>query len=309
MSRPWWLLLLCAGLLPAQSAAERKPAFTVADDLQYAEGIAAEARRNRLDLYLPADQGGKKVPLAMFVHGGAWMGGSKDMYQWIGAAFASNGIACAVINYRLSPRDQHPAHVEDCARAFTFLDSKAAEHGCDAERMFLIGHSAGAHLISLLALDPTWLRAAGAADGAVKGCIPLSGPMDVRETGIRDPYFGGMPVYEGIFGRDAAVRAKASPIVLVRKEQAAKQPPLLLFWAEHDFAGIDISNRLMLARLREVDAPAEGKELLGENHVGYLFRIGRQRDVILPDVLAFMRKRCAELDAAAAKKTSAERER
>ncbi len=294
-----WLaaLLLATAALPAQTStptpapaptpAPPAPAFSVEDDLQYAEGFSADARRNRLDLYLPQRAADAPLlPLVMFVHGGAWIGGSKEQHRHVGRAIARQGVACAVINYRLTPMVQHPAHVQDCARALVFLHGIARRHGCDPDRIFLMGHSAGGHLISLLSLDPSWLQQAGAQKGLVKGCIPLSGPMDVRP-----PLFA----FDGIFGRDPEVRAKASPLTLPDRATAAALPPMFLLWAQRDMAGLGEQNEQMVARLREVGAPFRHQVLPGEGHVSYLLRIGTPRDVVTGPALAFVRERCETL--------------
>ena len=189
--------LLFCGLPPGQDAgagalganvppATARPAVTVHEDLQYAEGFAREPRRNRLDLYLPdvrsaaAREGATKPPLLMFVHGGTWSGGSKDRYAALGTGFANAGIACAVINTQQHPFASPPAMVDDCAHALGWLREHGPEYGFCGDALFLMGHSSGAHLVSCLALDGERLRAAGVPRRAVRGAIGLSGIYDVR---------------------------------------------------------------------------------------------------------------------------------
>jgi hypothetical protein len=96
----------------------------------------------------------------MFVHGGGFTVGIKDQYAFVGQVFAANGIATAVINYRLSPKTSYPGHVQDVARAFAWLRAHVAEYGGGAERIFVSGHSAGATLVAMRS-DPAHLMTSG----------------------------------------------------------------------------------------------------------------------------------------------------
>src|SRR5262245_58479296 len=91
----------------------------VIKDQAYCDGKEADPIKHKLDLYLPKDV--KDYPVMMFVHGGSWKSGNKEMYGVLGALFARNGIGTAIINYRLSTGDKpakHPDHITDVARAF-----------------------------------------------------------------------------------------------------------------------------------------------------------------------------------------------
>ncbi len=125
-------------------------------DVAYYEGADADAKKHKLDLYLPVSD--KPFPVAMWIHGGGWVLGDRSMYGALGRRLAERGIGCAVISYRLSPGVKHPEHVKDCARAFAWLHANAKTHGGDPDRLFVSGQSAGGHLSALLALDRTYLN-------------------------------------------------------------------------------------------------------------------------------------------------------
>src|ERR1043165_7914575 len=95
----------------------------VRTNLTYYSGEGADKYRHRLDLYLP--KGKRDVPMMMFVHGGGFTVGIKDQYAFVGQVLAANGIATAVISYRLSPKTSYPGHVQDVARAFAWLRGQA----------------------------------------------------------------------------------------------------------------------------------------------------------------------------------------
>src|SRR5262249_4670874 len=142
-------------------------------DVPYYEGKDADAVRHKLDLYLP--KGHKNYPVLFFVHGGAWRSGKKELYAPLGNLIARHGIGCVVINYRLSPSVQHPAHIQDVARAFAWTQRHIGKHGGRADQLFISGHSAGGHLVALLATAPSYLKGEKLELSHIKGVIALSG--------------------------------------------------------------------------------------------------------------------------------------
>ena len=221
--------------------------------------------RHRLDLYLPRGQ--TDCPVAMLVHGGGWQLGDKNscgLYASVGEFFARNGIAAVLPNYRLSPKVKHPEHVKDVARAFAWTRENLAEYGGRVDRLFLVGHSAGGHLVSLLTTDPAYLAAHQLTDSAIAGvisvsgvyCIPpgkssgrLGGPTaDAFRLDQVFPFkapssefcqlpiwpFPGLPLqldpYSRVFGDDPKVRCNASPIFHARRGL----PPFLIAHAEDE---------------------------------------------------------------------------
>src|SRR6516164_2426591 len=108
--------------------------------------------RQVLDVLRPKNLDNR--PVVLFVHGGAWMIGDKNplgLYRGFGRFLARHGIVAVMINHRLSPAVKHPEHVKDVARAFAWTRRHIKEYGGDPDRIFLCGHSAGGHLVSLLA--------------------------------------------------------------------------------------------------------------------------------------------------------------
>src|SRR5205823_5671892 len=105
-----------------------------------------------------------------FVHGGAWRNGDKSgilgVYSALGRFLVRHGLGAVIINYRLSPAVRHPAHVQDVAKAFAWTHKNIARYGGRPDQIFLCGHSAGGHLVALLATDPTYLKAEGLTPAA-----------------------------------------------------------------------------------------------------------------------------------------------
>lgn len=144
----------------------------VARDVAYGEGP-----RRTLDVYAPA-AGARGAPVLVFFYGGSWASGAKADYAFAGRSLAAEGFLSVVPDYRLAPQVRFPGFVEDAAAAVAFARTHAAEWGGDGSRLALAGHSAGAYLAAMVALDPSWLARAGAPAGTVRAWAGLSGPYD-----------------------------------------------------------------------------------------------------------------------------------
>src|SRR5262245_28423513 len=163
---------------PVLPSAEKKYEVETVSDLAYYEGPDQHKVKHKLDLYLP--KGHKDFPVLFFVHGGAWVHGDKNtfgLYRLLGANYARKGIGVVVTNYRLSPDVRHPEHVKDVARAFAWCRKNLGRYGAAADQLFACGHSAGAHLVALLAGDESYLKEHGLSNKAIRGVIPISGPL------------------------------------------------------------------------------------------------------------------------------------
>lgn len=144
----------------------------------------AKAPRHKLDIYVP-DNVTSGADVAVFFYGGRWAYGSKADYLFVGQALASKGIIVVIADYRLYPDVRFPSFVEDGAKAVGWVHRHIAAHGGDPGRIHLIGHSAGAHLAAMLALDARFLAAEDVRAENLKGLIGLSGPYDFLP--ITDP--------------------------------------------------------------------------------------------------------------------------
>lgn len=252
--------------------------FQVYTNIAYYEGPDAHPSKHRLDLFVP--QGLQDAPVLIFVHGGAWTSGDKNLYAFIGRAFAEQGFVTAVINYRLSPQVQHPAHIEDVARAFAWVHRNVARYGGNPEKIFVMGHSSGGHLTALLALDEKYLQAHGLTLSAIRGAVPISGIYDVTVE-PPDP----INVYRVVFGTDPQVRRDASPITHV----GPNKPPFLIMYAQFDFPGFGAQAQQLLSRLREYDNDATLIEIPNRDHVTIIFNIGVSGDRTTEEILKFLR--------------------
>jgi acetyl esterase/lipase len=150
-------------------------------DVRYAQDLTyGPAERQVLDVYRP--QRGTERPVAVFLHGGRWQYGSKAQYRLLGRTLAQHGVVTVVPNYRLYPPATFPAWVNDAAAAVRWTYDHVHRFGGDATQLYVVGHSAGAHTATLLALDDRYLRKAGVPPGVIRGVVSMAGPVDVEWT-------------------------------------------------------------------------------------------------------------------------------
>ena len=241
-------------------------------DLPYGPGI-----RQRLDVYLPRDASGP-APVIVFFYGGNWNSGKRSDYLFVGEALASRGFVAVLPDYRLYPEVRFPEFLDDCAQAVRWSFENIAQFGGDPQRVFLMGHSAGAYNAAMLALDPQYLRAAGVDPGRIRGLIGLAGPYDFL------PVTG--PVARQVFGYpDTPITTQ--PIQFA----SSASPPALLITAEDDDAVDPGNSKRLAARLRKEGVPVREIVYRGIGHralVGAMAAHLRGFAPVREDVAAFV---------------------
>lgn len=190
---------------------EEGPESTI--DVNVKTNIPYDAEDNdplkRLDTYVPKNTS-SKVPVLIHFHGGGWRVGDKNQTIGHGLFYANKNISFVSVNYRLSPEVMHPAHVEDCAAAVAWVFNNIKQLKGDADRVFISGHSAGAHLAALLGADPSYLDKYGLSIKKIAGVIPV----DNASFDLVSRYNENVvkPMIEDAFGNDEKILTAASPI-------------------------------------------------------------------------------------------------
>jgi acetyl esterase/lipase len=152
-------------------------------DLSYFSGEGVAHERHKLNLFAPVTKG--PFPVVLWIHAGAWSYGDRSGETALAMRFAERGIGFAAMSYRLSskfwndpsaPKEgvRHPAHAEDCALAFAWLRKRYP-----GRALFLSGHSCGAHLAALLAMDPRYLKRHGLELEEIRGVVAIGGAYDL----------------------------------------------------------------------------------------------------------------------------------
>ena len=238
-------------------------------------GIAFGSRaRQKLDVYLPKDR--KPRAVIVFLYGGGWTTGSRRFYRLLGSALNGRGFAVVVPDYRLFPSARFPDFVEDGAAAVKWVRDNAELFA--RAPVFLMGHSAGAHIGALLTLVPDYLRSHGIEPSFVRGFIGISGPYTLDPT--------KWPVVREVFST-AVPGEIARPIKLVRERVA---PMLLLHGKTDRVVALHNSERFTDA-LKAVgsDVALKTYPRIGHIEIIVAFAWGwRWRASVLDDVDAFI---------------------
>jgi acetyl esterase/lipase len=243
------------------------------------EGIAyGDDERQKLDIYVPEGEANKPYPVLVFFHGGAWRDGEREGYGFLGRAFAARGIVTVVADYRKAPKHLFPAFVEDTASAIAWVHANIGQHKGDPERLYIMGHSAGAHLVTMVALDPQWLAAEGLETSAIKGVAGLAGGYDFLPltTDSSKIALGQWP------------RPKETqPITYAR----ADAPPLLLITGDADTVVKPRNSRSLNGRMNELGGKSELKIYPGIDHAEIIMAIARPfrtKAPVIADVTGFI---------------------
>jgi len=265
------LLLMLVGLPQAFSAEPEKFEVTVKTDIAY----GTDKERNILDVYIP--KGVKKAPVVFFVHGGAWVFGNKSVFSGPGKMLAEQGIVAVSTNYRLSPKVKHPEHIKDIAKAFAWTVDHVAEYGGDPGKICLTGHSAGGHLVALLATDESYLKAEKKSFADIRGVAPISGvfTIDARAKFFKD-----------IFGEDEEVCRGGSPIHNIGKNH----PQFLILHADKDMAGLSAQAEAFHAAMKKEKNATEILQLKDRTHLTILTSAKDPADPVAVALRDFVRK-------------------
>ena len=189
-------------------------------EIRYAKTPGVEANLQSLDIYAP--KAAENAPVMIYVHGGGWRAGDKAGVGNKPSFFNSKGWVFVSTNYRLIPHVAFPENVADVAKAIDWVYRNISQYGGDPNKIFIMGHSAGAHLVSLVATDPTYLEKCGRTLKDVKGVISL----DTQAYDLLELLDGWTSdVYSKAFGKDPQLHKLASPQHNVNSERYI--PP---FW-------------------------------------------------------------------------------
>lgn len=190
--------------------------YTRTTDLAY-----SDLPRQKLDVYVPTKAGPGPKPVVIFFYGGSWDSGDRADYRFAAEALTSQGFVAVLPDYRLYPEVLFPDFLDDAARAARWVKDNIARHGGDPNRIFLMGHSAGAHIAAMLTLDAEYLARVKLAPKDFSGMIGLAGPYDFLPL--------KKPTLKIIFGPEKG-RWRSQPINYV----TGNNPPMLLLFGKQD---------------------------------------------------------------------------
>lgn len=229
--------------------------------------------RQRLDVYrerrVPSN-----APVVVFIYPGRWKYGSKRDYLLIGNALARRGWVVVIPDYRLYPDVRYPAWVEDGATAVRWTRDSIAKFGGDPANIVVIGHSAGAHTVAMLALDDHFLRGAGVPAGAIRGFVSIAGPVDTTWT---DPDV-----------QDLMGPSERWPATYPYNFIGGDEPPLLLLHGAGDVVVSAANSNRLAERVRARGGCARANVYPRIGHVKIALELLSRGSAVMRDVAAFV---------------------
>jgi acetyl esterase/lipase len=257
-----------SGCSPATllNATVSRQGFTRETDIAY----GADARQ-KLDLYRP-DKPRPDGKAVIFFYGGSWDSGSKRDYLFVAQALSANGYTVVIPDYRLYPEVRFPAFVEDGARAVRWTADRVG-----TDKLFVMGHSAGAHIALMLAANTPYLQAAGVDRPKLAGVIGLSGPYDFLplKSSKLIAIFGGAN----------------NPDIEAITFASAPLPPTLLIHGTADTTVFPRNSEHLAAAWRAAGAPVELKLYPDVGHIDVVVAMSGLLNGRAPtraDVLAYL---------------------
>jgi acetyl esterase/lipase len=289
------LLLLGGGLLTGCQAAlfGSLNASTGKTDVVVQRDVVFDpAHRLALDVYrLP---GTEHAPVVIFFYGGSWKSGKRQWYRWVGEALAQRGLVVVIPDYRLWPKVRLDGFMQDAAQAVAWTHAHAGDYGGNSAQLFLMGHSAGAHIGALLATDAHWLNAVGMQPRDLSGFIGLAGPYDFLPLNDSD--------FIDMFGSTHDAQLRSQPVHYVNGDE----PPMLLLQGTTDKIVWPRNAQSLAAAMERENEPVELKMYPDIGHMAILFAMSRpfrSKAPVLDDAVDFIHTRDAQRHPATALST------
>lgn len=239
---------------------ERDAGLTTPDDVERKNNISYGPHRkyHLMDIYYPKQRTGK-LPVIISVHGGGWVYGTKEVYQFYGMSLAQRGFAVVNFNYRLAPRYQYPSQLEDTNNVICWIYDHAEDYGLDLGNIFMVGDSAGAHMLSLyscICTNPEYAKQYNfhVPEGFLPKAIALNcGVYDIHKA------MAGNQQMEGLMKDFLGKRNYPSGLETINVIRYVTKdfPPVYLMTAEADFLKDQAPD--MEEKLKEFGIPYEYK--------------------------------------------------
>jgi len=259
-----------------------KDGVTVTKELAYGPHA-----RHRLDVYQP-DGAGDTTPVIAFIHGGGYVGGSRDLndevYSNIPTYFARHGMLGINATYRLAPESMWPSGAEDMRALVSWIRQHAADYGGDPTQVFLMGHSAGATHVASYAFDPRFQPADG---HGLSGIVLISGRYRV----YADPDDPSLNTIRSYFGTDPTRYESHSVLTHVPNSDVGS----LLVISEYDQRNLVGTTTELFTALCERD---DGRcprliQLKYHNHLSEVLHVNTEDDQLGREVLEFIHEGAA----------------
>jgi acetyl esterase/lipase len=242
-------------------------------DIAYGDGA-----QQKLDIYAP-EAIETNAPVLVFFYGGRWTFGNKEQYAFAALPFVKKGYIVVIPDYAKYPDVKFPAFVEDGAKAVSWVHDNIGTYKGDNKRLYLSGHSSGAHIASLVSVDPQYLKAVGKDRSVISAFAGLAGPYD---------FIPEDPDLKDMFGPPENYKNIQVPTFV-----DGKQPPMYLLHGGDDKDVILRNLNRLRDKIEDKGGIVETKIYDGIDHkeiVGALSWVWDDKAPVADDMDAFMKK-------------------
>ena len=242
--------------LPLLNAVISNAGYTRIGGIQY-----GKLQRQQLDVFMPQGTGPTELkPVMVFFYGGSWEFGDRGDYRFVAEALTAKGFVTVVPDYRVYPEVRFPEFLNDAASAVRWTKDNAQRFGGDPGRLFVIGHSAGAHIAAMLTLDSEYLARVGMTPRDLRGMVGIAGPYDF------------LPLKKAtlkiIFGAESG-RWRSQPINYL----TGNNPPMLLLVGAEDTIVDPGNSRRLAAKIKATGGTVELIEYPDLGHIDILVKL------------------------------------
>ncbi len=256
-------------------------------DIRYAGDAETGSPLQCLDVY--TSEKAKAAPVMVYVHGGGWKRGDKRAVGRKAAFFVDSGFVFVSVNYRLLPEGRHPNNVDDLAAALGWVHDHVARYGGDPGAIFLMGHSAGCHLVSLVATDHRRLAKHGKSPAILRGVV--ANDTQTYDLPALIERAAGTALYRDVFGTDPETQRDASPLHHVARGKHV--PPFLILYSAgiapgRENPGWRAQAEAFAAALRDAGVHAEVVDASDRTHAEINQRLGDLEDDVTGRVMSFI---------------------
>ena len=241
---------------------------------------------NTLNVYYKNDSI-KNKPVIVFIHGGSWSTGKKETYWWLGRNFARKGVVTVIINYPLAPNADYEKMATDCATAVNWVKQNISTYSGSGDKIFLMGHSAGAHLAELINADPIYFEKIKIKN-PIKGIILNDAfGLDMFEYLTKAEKDDSYNNFIRTFTNNPTNWKKGSPLSYVNNIKN----PHLLFYGSKTYQAIKIQTPRLHELLKTNNVPTELVEVKGKSHVPMITQMIFGCNGLYETILIFINKK------------------
>jgi acetyl esterase/lipase len=268
------VLLVVSPLLAAEPKVHR--------GLPYAD---TKNERQTLDVYAPTE--GKNHPVVVWIHGGGWKAGDKKGVQQKPQAFVDKGFVFVSTNYRFVPNVTVKEMTSDIAKAIRWVHDHAQDYGGNPNSIFVMGHSAGAHLAALVCTDDRYLKAESLSLSIIKGCVPVDVSVYDIPKRFQDSNSGPPATFKAVFGESEEAHRDLSPVTHIAK---GKHIPAFLILHVADRSETKAQSHWLADKLKEAGVPAQVVAAEGTTHGTINSNLGLPKDRPTQEMFDFLNK-------------------